>query len=77
MDRVREDVGNLVDALQRGWFPLKGGRGSSRDLANLIGGAELDRTWEQLSRQDPIASHPAFDGLLAADPTEIESETSA
>ena len=77
MDRVREDVGNLVDALQRGWFPLKGGRGSSRDLANLIGGVELDRTWEQLSRQDPIASHPAFDGLLAADPTEIESETSA
>ncbi len=77
MDKVREDVGNLVDALQRGWFPLKGGRGSSRDLANLIGGVELDRTWEQLCRQEPIASHPAFDGLLAADPTENESETTA
>ncbi|WP_255583412.1 PD-(D/E)XK nuclease family protein [Dietzia sp. ANT_WB102] len=77
MDRVREDVGHLVDALQQGWFPLKGGRGSSRDLANLIGGADLDRTWEQLSRQDPVASHPAFAGLVAADPTENESETSA
>ena len=76
MDRVRADVGNLVDALQRGWFPLKGGRGSSRDLAKLIGGTELDRAWEQLSRQDPLASHPAFAGLVAADPTENESETS-
>ncbi|MVZ91724.1 PD-(D/E)XK nuclease family protein [Microbacter sp. ANSKLAB05] len=76
MDKVRADVGNLVDALQRGWFPLKGGRGSSRDLAKLIGGSELDRSWELLSRQDPLASHPAFAGLVAADPTEHESETS-
>ncbi len=75
MAKVREDVGNLVDALQRGWFPLKGGRGSSRDLAKLIGGTELDRAWEQLSQQVPIASHPAFAGLVAADPTENESET--
>ena len=77
MDRVREDVGHLVDALQHGWFPLKGGRGSSRDLANLLGGADLDRTWEQLSRREPVASHPAFAGILAADQTENGSESSS
>lgn len=77
MDAVRTDVGHLVDALQNGWFPLKGGRGSSRDLANLLGGAELDRIWGQLSLQDPVGSHPAFAGLLAADPTQPESETPA
>ena len=77
MDRVREDVGHLIDALQRGWFPLKGGRGSSRDLANLLGGDELDRAWEKLSGQEPISFHPAFAGLIAAVTTESESETTS
>lgn len=77
MNRVREDVGHLVDALQHGWFPLKGGRGSSRDLANLLGGPDLDRAWQQLSRHEPIASHPAFAGVLADDPTESRSDTSS
>lgn len=77
MEQVREDVGHLVDALQRGWFPLKGGRGSSRDLADLLGGADLDRTWEQLSRREPVASHPAFAGILIADHAENGSETSS
>ncbi|AVZ40958.1 MULTISPECIES: PD-(D/E)XK nuclease family protein [unclassified Dietzia] len=67
MDRVRSDVGHLVDAIRRGWFPLKGGRGSSRDLADLLGGADLDRTWERLSRREPLASHPAFVGIVAGD----------
>lgn len=75
MDRVRADVGNLVDALQRGWFPLKGGRGSSRDLANLLGGTDLDDAWEALSREEPLSTHPAFTGLLLADQTETESES--
>lgn len=65
MERVRTDVGHLVDAVERGWFPLKGGRGSSRDLADLLGGADLDRSWERLSRQRPLASHPAFAGIAA------------
>lgn len=77
MDQVRTDVGHLVDAVQRGWFPLKGGRGSSRDLANLLGGVELDRTWKQLSRQEPLASHPAFAGILADDQNDTGSDTSA
>ena len=77
MEQVREDVGHLVDALQRGWFPLKGGRGSSRDLANLLGGADLDRIWEQLSRREPVASHKAFEGILIADHTENGSESSS
>ncbi|WP_010539780.1 PD-(D/E)XK nuclease family protein [Dietzia alimentaria] len=77
MEQVRADVGHLVDALQRGWFPLKGGRGSSRDLADLLGGADLDRTWEQLSRREPVASHPAFAGILIADHAENGSETSS
>lgn len=77
MEQVREDVGHLVDALQNGWFPLKGGRGSSRDLADLLGGADLDRTWEQLSRREPVASHPAFAGILATDQTENGSESSS
>ena len=77
MERVREDVGNLVDALQRGWFPLKGGRGSSRELADLLGGADLDRTWEQLSRREPVSSHEAFAGILIADHTENGSESSS
>lgn len=77
MDRVREDVGHLVDALQRGWFPLKGGRGSSRDLANLLGGTDLDDAWKVLSRQEPLSTHPAFAGLLLADETQNESESSS
>lgn len=77
MERVREDVGHLVDALQNGWFPLKGGRGSSRDLANLLGGSDLDRTWEQLSRREPVVSHPAFAGILATDQPENGSESSS
>lgn len=77
MDRVRTDVGNLVDALQSGWFPLKGGRGSSRDLADLLGGADLDRTWEILSRQEPLVSHPAFAGIVAGDQTDSGSEASS
>ena len=75
LDRVREDVGNLVDAFQRGWFPLKGGRGSSRDLAALLGASDLDDAWEALSRTEPMATHPAFAGLLLADQTETESES--
>ncbi|PTM87843.1 PD-(D/E)XK nuclease superfamily protein [Dietzia psychralcaliphila] len=74
MDRVRSDVGHLVDAVQRGWFPLKGGRGSSRDLADLLGGTDLDRTWERLSRQEPLASHPAFAGIVTGDQTDIGSD---
>ena len=74
MDRVRTDVGNLVDALERGWFPLKGGRGSSRDLADLLGGADLDRTWETLSRRAPLVSHPAFAGIVAGDQIDPGSE---
>lgn len=77
MDRVREDVGHLVDALQRGWFPLKGGRGSSRDLADLLGGPDLDRAWEMLSRQQPLSTHPAFAGILVADQAENGSESSS
>jgi len=77
LDRVRDDVGHLVDALQRGWFPLKGGRGSSRDLANLLGGTDLDQAWERLSQHEPVSSHPAFVGLLGADPTESEAEASS
>ena len=77
MDRVRTDVGNLVDALQRGWFPLKGGRGSSRDLADLLGGADLDRTWETLSTREPLVSHPAFAGIVADDQTDSGSESSS
>ncbi|MDV8001957.1 PD-(D/E)XK nuclease family protein [Rhodococcus sp. IEGM 1408] len=77
MDRVRTDVGNLVDALQSGWFPLKGGRGSSRDLADLLGGADLDRTWESLSRREPLLSHPAFAGIVADDQTDSGSESSS
>lgn len=64
MARVREDVGNLVDAVEQGWFPLKGGRGSARDLADLLGGADLDRTWGLLSRREPLATHPAFAGIV-------------
>lgn len=77
MDRVRSDVGNLVDAIQRGWFPLKGGRGSSRDLADLLGGTDLDRTWERLSGREPLASHPAFVGIVAGDTTETRSESAS
>ena len=73
-DRVRADVGHLVDALQRGWFPLKGGRGSSRDLADLLGGAELDRAWGRLSRGEPLATHPAFAGVVVPDQTETGSD---
>lgn len=65
MDAVRADVGALVDAIEKGWFPLKGGRGSARDLADILGGGDLDRAWEQLSRQEPFASHPAFAGIVA------------
>ena len=75
MGRVRADVGHLVDALQKGWFPLKGGRGSSRDLADLLGGADLDRTWQQLSRAEPLASHPAFAGIVVPEPTETGSDS--
>ncbi|MFN3339196.1 MAG: PD-(D/E)XK nuclease family protein [Dietzia sp.] len=77
MDRVREDVGHLVDAVQRGWFPLKGGRGSSRDLADLLGGTDLDRTWERLSRQEPLASHPAFAGIVTGDQTDTGSDATS
>lgn len=77
MQRVRTDVGHLVDAVERGWFPLKGGRGSSRDLADLLGGADLDRTWERLSRQEPLATHPAFAGIAAGDPNETGSDISS
>ncbi|WP_354055186.1 PD-(D/E)XK nuclease family protein [Dietzia sp. 2505] len=77
MDRVRSDVGNLVDAIQRGWFPLKGGRGSSRDLADLLGGTDLDRTWERLSGREPLASHPAFVGIVAGDAAETGSESAS
>ena len=74
-DRVREDVGHLVDALQRGWFPLKGGRGSSRDLADILGGTELDDAWTALSGAQPMTTHPAFAGLLNADRTQNEAES--
>lgn len=67
MARVRADVGHLVDAIDHGWFPLKGGRGSARDLADLLGGADLDRAWESLSRREPLASHPAFAGIVVPD----------
>ncbi|WP_314037034.1 PD-(D/E)XK nuclease family protein [Dietzia sp. CH92] len=77
LDRVRDNVGHLVDALQRGWFPLKGGRGSSRDLANLLGGTDLDQAWERLSQHEPVSSHPAFVGLLGAVPTDSEAEASS
>ena len=77
MEQVRTDVGNLVDALQNGWFPLKGGRGSSRDLADLLGGVDLDRAWELLSTHEPVASHSAFAGILASDPNENGSEASS
>lgn len=70
MEQVRTDVGHLVDAVQKGWFPLKGGRGSSRDLANLLGGADLDRTWAKLSTREPLAGHPAFAGIVADDLTD-------
>lgn len=75
MDRVREDVGHLVDALQRGWFPLKGGRGSSRDLASILGDSDLDEAWALLSRHEPLSSHEAFAGLLLADQPETEAES--
>ncbi|MFC4755840.1 PD-(D/E)XK nuclease family protein [Dietzia aurantiaca] len=75
LDRVRADVGHLVDALQRGWFPLKGGRGSSRDLANILGGTDLDDAWAVLSTAEPMTTHPAFAGLLSADQTQNESES--
>lgn len=77
MDQVRTDVGHLVDAVEKGWFPLKGGRGSARDLADLLGGAELDRTWKLLSGRQPLASHPAFAGILADDQTASETEYQA
>lgn len=81
MEQVRTDVGNLVDAIEKGWFPLKGGRGSARDLADLLGGGDLDRTWELLSRREPLASHPAFAGIVAetahADQTDIGTERHA
>lgn len=75
LDRVRADVGHLVDALQRGWFPLKGGRGSSRDLANILGGTDLDDAWAVLSTAEPMTTHPAFAGLLSADQIQNESES--
>lgn len=77
MDQVRTDVGNLVDAVEKGWFPLKGGRGSARDLADLLGGAELDRTWKLLSSRQPLASHPAFAGILSDDQTDTGTEHDA
>ena len=77
LDRVRADVGNLVDAIDRGWFPLKGGRGSVRDLSDLLGGADLDRTWELLSRRHPVSEHPAFAGLVVPDPESTRSEETA
>lgn len=76
-ERVRADVGNLVDAIELGWFPLKGGRGSARDLADLLGGADLDRAWERLSRHEPVRSHPAFAGIAVPDPDATRSEESA
>lgn len=75
LDRVRADVGHLVDALQRGWFPLKGGRGSSRELANILGGTDLDDAWAVLSTTEPMTTHPAFAGLLSADQIQNESES--
>ncbi|MGX1856619.1 PD-(D/E)XK nuclease family protein [Dietzia sp. NPDC055340] len=75
LDRVRADVGHLVDALQRGWFPLKGGRGSSRDLANILGGTDLDDAWAVLSTAEPMTTHPAFAGLLSADQIQNKSES--
>ena len=75
LDRVRADVGHLVDALQRGWFPLKGGRGSSRELANILGGTDLDDAWAVLSTTEPMTTHPAFAGLRSADQTQNESES--
>lgn len=75
LDRVRADVGHLVDALQRGWFPLKGGRGSSRELANILGGTDLDDAWAVLSTAEPMTTHPAFAGLLSADQIQNESES--
>ena len=75
MDRVREDVGHLVDALQSGWFPLKGGRGSSRDLANILGNTDLDEAWAELSREEPLSTHPAFTGLLLTDQSENDAES--
>ena len=75
MDRVREDVGHLVDALQSGWFPLKGGRGSSRDLANILGNTDLDEAWAGLSQAEPLSTHPAFAGLLLTDQSENEAES--
>lgn len=77
MDRVQADVGHLVDAVQRGWFPLKGGRGSHRDLADLLGGKDLDRAWERLSRREPLVSHPAFAGILSEAQTDTGSESSS
>ncbi|MBR7559710.1 hypothetical protein KC218_24485, partial [Mycobacterium tuberculosis] len=68
---------DLVDAIQRGWFPLKGGRGSSRDLADLLGGTDLDRTWERLSGREPLAAPPAFVGIAAGDTTETRSESAS
>lgn len=77
LGRVRTDVGNLVDAIEKGWFPLKGGRGSARDLADLLGGADLDRAWESLSRREPLASHPAFAGIIVPDQSDTGTERDA
>lgn len=77
LEKVRADVGHVVDAIDRGWFPLKGGRGSARDLADLLGGADLDRAWERLSRHEPVNSHPAFAGIVVPDPDVTRSEESA
>ena len=66
LDRVRRDVGYLVEAVGNGWFPLKAGLGSSRELAGLLGAADLDRTWTALSATEPIRSHPAFRGIVTA-----------
>ena len=77
LERVRADVGAIADAVDRGWFPLKGGRGSARDLAELLGGTDLDRAWELLSTHEPLSSHPAFAGLVTPDPDSTRTEETA
>ena len=62
--RVSESVGALAEAIDGGLFPLRGGRGSARDLTDLLGADELDRAWERLSRNPRIREDPAFVGMV-------------
>ena len=60
IDRLRADVAAVYQAVTTGMFPLKPGSFATREIENLLGPAELARTWEKLRHRPELAGLAAL-----------------